>query len=232
MDGRLIDRWNFDSDIKDSMRRHNLLEASDCLAVGNGFAPSRTVSTPLVDGASFLSFSGTSSGSLRSNGGYLQLGALDFGDHFTISMWVNPRPLAGAYTEARQVLFSNQDPAVEPVNGVSVGSGFTIAMNTWNSGNGASPYFGDRKIIIETANGSVASAPVVSDASFDGNAWQLLTVCFDRASATVSLTLNDYPAGHGAIRSDFATSGQMVRVGGLPAGDGTRDGYFLSLIHI
>lgn len=130
----------------------------------------------------YFAFTGSSSYINFSN-------AYQFGDNFTISAWVRQ---TGTPTQI-QALMGN-------ATGGGNANGFKAFWNEYNTNN--------RKLVMETGNGSANGFSITSSAAVAASGWQHLSFVVSRSSMTTTIYVNGVSQnmGNNAIRNDFATN--------------------------
>lgn len=134
-----------------------------------------------------------------SNGGYFAFtgsssyinfaSAYQFGDNFTITAWVRQ---TGSPTQIQALMGNAQ--------GGGNANGFKAFWNEYNSNN--------RKLVVETGNGSANGFSVTSGAAVASSGWQHITFVVSKSSATTAIYVNgiSQSMGSNALRNDFATN--------------------------
>lgn len=115
--------------------------------------------------------------------------AYQFGDNFTISAWVRQ---TGTPTQI-QALMGNAP-------GGGNANGFKAFWNEYQTNN--------RKLVMETGNGSANGFSATSGAAVATSGWQHVTFVVSKSSGTTTIYVNGQPQnmGNNAIRTDFATN--------------------------
>jgi hypothetical protein len=133
------------------------------------------------------------------NGGYFSFtgsasyinfaSAYQFGDNFTISAWVRQN---GTPSQI-QALMGN-------AAGGGNANGFKAFWNEYTTNN--------RKLVMETGNGSANGFSVTSGAAVAASGWQHVTFVVSKSSMTTTMYVNGVAQamGNNAIRNDFATN--------------------------
>ncbi|MBN1674645.1 MAG: DUF2341 domain-containing protein, partial [Kiritimatiellae bacterium] len=130
---------------------------------------------------------------------YWTAGAVNVGDAFTLSLWLDPEPLPGG----SRGLIAN-------CAGDGTANGFKLYMNTWETTN--------RSIVFATANGSVSASATSAGGVMVPNTWNQVVVTADRAAGSADLYHNGAFKNNGGIRTDFANNATLtmasVKTGG------------------
>jgi hypothetical protein len=119
---------------------------------------------------------------------YLDAGATDVGDAFTLSAWVN----VPTGTSDQQTTWANQMGGYgEP--------GFAMFINTYKQA--------DERIDMASGDGSVPTGHETSTAvgSVPAGQWHLLSAAINRTNATVQFYVDGTGLGSGAVTADFPT---------------------------
>lgn len=144
--------------------------------------PAAAGDAPLSTAAGIVGRAGVFNGTAD----YLNAGAVNLGDRFTLSAWVN----LNAAATSIQTVWGNKAGGGSP-------TGFSWFVNSWNSA--------DKKIIFETANGSWGTAGASDTNLVTYSQWHHLAAVVNRAAGTVRLFLDgvDRTVSE-TIQSDFA----------------------------
>ena len=150
----------------DSVLKHNAT---------NGVAPVQTQNGKIGAGQTF---DGTNN--------YLVTGAINLGNQFTMSAWVN---VAGTATNIQTVLASK---------GGGTADGFAFYVNSWNTSN--------KILAFETANGSLSGSGGTAANVVTYSVWHHVAAVIDRANSNSTLYVDGVQKGGGTIRSDFGNN--------------------------
>jgi hypothetical protein len=126
---------------------------------------------------------------LRFNGNneFVDFGAMDFGNNFTISMWVDFDGGTSVKT-----LMSNSGPGPDV-------DGFRIFVNTFNTQN--------RRIVFETGNGTASNIAETADNAMPIDTLTHVAAVVNRTAGTAQIFVNGVSATTDtSIRNDFRTS--------------------------
>jgi hypothetical protein len=137
-------------------------------------------------------------GELFNNAAYLDAGAINLGQSFNLSAWVNVSPAvaniqsiwangAGGYSTAEVVFF----------------------VNDYNTGDGV--------LELGTGNGSAGTQFATPPGAVSFNQWHFVTATIDRVGGTAWLYVDGSPAASGPVRTDFPTNSDM-QLGRFTAG--------------
>ena len=141
------------------------------------------------------------------NAAYLDAGAINLGESFTLSAWVNVSPAvaniqsiwangAGGYSTAEVVFF----------------------VNDYNTGDGV--------LELGTGNGSAGTQFATPPGAVSFNQWHFVAATIDRVGGTAALYVDGNPAASGPVRTDFPTNSD-IQLGRFTAGafafNGTMD---------
>lgn len=119
---------------------------------------------------------------------YVDVGAIDLGAEFTLSFWVKI-PIG---VSSLRTLIAN-------TGGGEYKDGFKLFVNTYGTT--------DRKLILETANGSVYDNAGTSTGIFTYGQWNHIAATVSRTSGSCDIYYNGIDATvDGSIRNDFATA--------------------------
>jgi hypothetical protein len=144
--------------------------------------------------------------SLRLDGkGYVEFGAADFGDQFTISLWAKP-----SQKKSMIILLAN--------NTRSFDTGFEVFLNSYEKE--------DRRFWIGTSNGGRPNQGVASPTgAFAWGQWSHFVVAVDRKAQTARTYINGADVtGDGKTHADFRTAAPW-RIGSRMKGGGSYVGY-------
>ncbi len=117
-----------------------------------------------------------------------------------------PPALGNQFSLAFRLYFPSGQSNIKTVLSNTVGGwgtkGFKLFVNTWNTN--------DRKLILETGNGSNGSGASTSAGAIAEDTWQHVVVTIDRAAGTARFYIDgvDRTASTGT-RTDFATDGPL-----------------------
>lgn len=167
-------------------------------ASGNG----RTAT--LQGGAAFTATShqGGPAVALNGMGAYVDAGAIEVGDTFTLCAWFF---LSAPLKNSINTLFSTAEAGAAT-------NGFKLFVNSWNTQ--------DLRLSFETGNGSSGSMLQTEPSAVTVGQWHHVAVGVDRAHAAATLYLNGTPVpASGTVRNDFATH-RLLHLGRFV------DGYF------
>lgn len=130
-------------------------------------------------------------------GTYIDLGTINMGDTFTITGWVNIDEPPEEYSEKIMTLISNGDAG-------AVKDGFKVFFNNWSKD--------DKRIVIETGNGSTYRNSETQDDFIAYGEWYNVAVVIDRTAGFVKLYFNGKEAAttnSGSILKDFNTNAPL-----------------------
>jgi len=116
---------------------------------------------------------------------YLNAGAVNLGNSFTLSAWVNiPQGVNNI-----QTIWANQ-------NGGFSSNGFALFINKYNTGNGA--------LLLDTGNGSNGSEISTAAGAVGFGQWHLITTTINRFGGIASFFVDGAPSGSGSVVTSFA----------------------------
>ncbi|PWU16859.1 MAG: hypothetical protein C5B50_12625 [Verrucomicrobia bacterium] len=169
---------------------------------GNGhtstLANGATYSTNHVEGNYSLSLTGATT--------YATPGLLSLSNQFTIALWA----YIPSGTTNIQTLLANS------VGGSSA-NGFRFFVNSYLTA--------DRKIVLETGNGTNSSSTLTPTNTVVLDSWNHIAAVVDRAAGAATLYYAGVPAGSGKIRTDFAQNA-AVYLGAMLGPQYCLKGYF------
>ncbi|MEO5804745.1 MAG: LamG-like jellyroll fold domain-containing protein, partial [Verrucomicrobiota bacterium] len=156
-------------------------------ASGNGHT------AQLTNGADFSTnyAEGTHSISLDGTNDYASGGIIPLGNQFTITMWA----------KISSVATNIQTLAANSAGGNSA-NGFRFFVNTYQTAN--------RKILIETGNGSSSASFSSATNIFDLDQWNHVAFVANRAAGTGQIFYRGTQVASGTVRTDFATNSSVV----------------------
>jgi len=122
---------------------------------------------------------------------YLNSGAINLGNAFTLSAWVN---LAPAATNI-QTIWANK------AGGYNT-AGFALYVDTYLTS--------DHKVFFETGNGTLGAAVSTAAGAVSSGQWHLITAAIDRAGGTGNLYVDGAnPTQASAVLTDFANQNTL-----------------------
>jgi hypothetical protein len=150
----------------------------------------------LTNGAAFSTDEkyGEYSLALDGHNDYMDAGTLNLGNAFSVSMWAKiPRGVGSI-----QTLFANSSSG-------STSDGIRVFVNTYGTT--------DRKIIVETGNGSSSNPASTSTNTFAYDQWNYVAIVVDKTNGVARIYYNGSDVtSDSLIRNDFATN-QTVNFG-------------------
>lgn len=157
-------------------------EIRDATGVRHATAEASMTTEDLVDGqiGQALAFDGDND--------FLNVGAVDLGQTFTISTWVNVSSDMGIQT----VIANSPGGASQ--------NGYRFFINTQDTADG--------RIFLETGNGANAESIITPQNTMTPNTWRYLAATVDRGAGTAAIYLDGVQLNNNdpAIRTDFATN--------------------------
>ena len=129
--------------------------------------------------------------------------AVNLGDQITLSIW--------AYHTTNGPLNNGNDTMIANGPSGGVGDGFRVSLNTWNTE--------DRKIILESGNGSVGENFATSGAVFTTDRWYHIAVTMNRTAGSANIYVDGALVQSGTIRTDFSTTA-AIHLGQMTTGNG------------
>ncbi len=157
-------------------------------------------SAQLLNGAGFSTnyIEGIAAAALDGSNDYISGGVIPLTDQFTLALWAY---LPSTVTNI-QTLAANS-------GGGFAANGFRFFINTFNTAN--------RRILVETGNGSAGSSFSTTTNIFEFNQWNHLALVADRAAGTGKLFYRGVQVASGAVRPDFSTS-SVLNIGAFNNG--------------
>lgn len=144
----------------------------------------------LYNGPAFNSSNG---GNISFDGAddYMDFGSYNFGNDFTICMWI----------KTPSSLKSNSNALLSNTAGGATQNGFRTFFNTFNTTNGS--------IYLETGNGSGGTglSSINASVTVTVNGWNFITYTLSKTSSVGQIYKNGSFATSGAILNDFNTNG-------------------------
>ena len=191
-------RWRFNGDYTSSTA--NVLTGTPVI---RGTGPITTLNSSVFkEGNSSAFFDPAAGNAQYDNGGIIDLGVINFGNAFTISVWINTFGANPAYVDKLMAIISNR------VGTGGNADGFSIFINSYQSS-------GDRILQLSTGNGSGAAVGSVIN-SVPLNQWCFLTIVADRTLGKAKLYVNGIPlalqGGVDTIHTNFAVNA-ITRIG-------------------
>lgn len=147
----------------------------------------------LLNGADFSTnfAEGTHAVALDGVNDHVSGGTIPLGNQFTVAMWAR---LASGATNIQTL-------AVNSASGFSA-NGFRFFVNTYQTAN--------RRILIETGNGSAGASFSSPTNTFELDQWNHLAFVADRAAGTGKIYYNGTQVASGTVRTDFATNSALA----------------------
>lgn len=130
-------------------------------------------------------------------GTYIDLGTINMGDKFTIAGWMKIEEPPAEYSQKIMTMISNGDAGAKK-------DGFKVFFNNWSKD--------DKRIVIETGNGTSYRNSETQDDFIAYNNWYHVAVVIDRTIGVVKLYFNGKEAettNNGAIMNDFNTNAPL-----------------------
>jgi hypothetical protein len=138
---------------------------------------------------------------------FMNAGTIDLGNEFSVSLWAK---IPSSGVNDLQTLFANTSSG-------NTQNGIKIFVNTYGTT--------DRKIIVETGNGSSANPALTSTNVFAWDQWNYVAVVVDKTNGKARIYYNGTDVtADSLIRNDFATN-QVVHLGQTTNNNARMKGY-------